>query len=1038
MENVCHGRHAPCSFLFALMLTLAGGMSVFAPTHEALASESSIATPDVAPDVPPIHDEKTGTLGGEAGTDGGSANYRIPIVVPPGRAGMQPSLSLNYSSRSGDGVAGMGWSISGLSSIHRCPQTPEQDGATRGVSYSANDRLCLDGQRLVSVEGGYGNAGTTYKTEIDSYARITQLGGSLTSNSTSFKVEQKDGRILAYGSASNSRVQPNGATAPLSWLVNDIRDRVGNFQTYTYIDKSNGYGEVLLDSVTYTGLNSTAGNRSVKFDYVNRVAAAPGVQGIASSALAGGLTMQTQALESIRTRIDGTIVRKYTPSYARSSYSGRLLMKSMTECAGESAPCHPATRFSYSDGGLNFQLKSLEGFGLASPVPPEGEANETYRVRVAGDYDGDGTRETVVSVSAGRSSGSYLTQFTADRRANISAAITSPFSGFGAATVSEADMDGSGRAALIGLPLLDSSNVSFALWDLANFPRGAPANSNPFGKVRTDIPLPGPAVGIRKQILAADVNGDGKTDILTIRAESCGSDGIGARNGVFLYRNNHAGQFVINPNVEVDFQEKSLLFCLPRIENDSGHGFAQADIDHIADFNGDGFPDFYLVYAGGGSELTGGIAGIAITNPGGSLATVNSCAQVGLLDNGTDLDDCSPRKNYFHQWMDVNADGLEDFVIARPSEGTWKLRVNLGNGGFGPQIDTGSSAGLQSDSTDAASGSPQYKFRYAGGFPSMDVDSDGRADLLIPSQAPGAQAFALKMCTIKRVLKIQTADGPKCPSATEQLNQPSSMYMAEGAVCAAYSCSPNPDNSSPMPVNGEPLGDAQGYPYQWPDQNGNPLPAFSAYSSDARHQGPGEDNSVYRLAQLKFVQKGAQQFAVAVTETSMVSELNDYDGSADDLFGDGLSDLITSIGCSNLVLSQKGTQTAAPWWHQKCSVVNNRNYGPVTLPDGTPTSSLATKVALYANINQGLAAPGGSEGAVSLPQSQRPAVPVATNSGSALNLGLQAPFLPGLMDSVINGVGDFAAWGYFPLSIRTTQGNVPFYELPSGNGSGYT
>ena len=74
-------------------------------------------------------------------SESGAATYSIPIAMPPGTAGMKPNLSLNYSSQSGNGLLGMGWSLGGLSAIHRCPKTVAQDGALGGVNFDANDWL---------------------------------------------------------------------------------------------------------------------------------------------------------------------------------------------------------------------------------------------------------------------------------------------------------------------------------------------------------------------------------------------------------------------------------------------------------------------------------------------------------------------------------------------------------------------------------------------------------------------------------------------------------------------------------------------------------------------------------------------------------------------------------------------------------------------------------------------------------------------------------------------------------------------------------
>ena len=284
----------------------------------------------------PTNDPTVGTMAGQADGRGGAAIYTVPIVIPPGRTGMQPAFSLNYNSRAGNGP--MGRTVGGLSSIHRCPQTPEQDGQTLGVSYSNNDRLCLDGQRLVPVSGSYGAKNTEYRTEVDSYTRIIQVGEDLQTGTggpgtgTCFRVEQRDGRILHYGavvtgtsslscatSTANSRVNPSRTPmATLSWLVEKIEDRVGNNQLYQY-SNSFGAGETLISTITYTGYSTTAGNRTVTFNYEAR-SGITGVTDITSSYLAGGLTVQTQAWQSLTTSVGGTTVRTYTPSHVASAY----------------------------------------------------------------------------------------------------------------------------------------------------------------------------------------------------------------------------------------------------------------------------------------------------------------------------------------------------------------------------------------------------------------------------------------------------------------------------------------------------------------------------------------------------------------------------------------------------------------------------------------------------------------------------------------------------------------------------------------------
>jgi hypothetical protein len=45
-------------------------------------------------------------------TSQGNATLSHPILIPPGRGGVQPDLTLHYDSSNGDGWLGLGWDLS--------------------------------------------------------------------------------------------------------------------------------------------------------------------------------------------------------------------------------------------------------------------------------------------------------------------------------------------------------------------------------------------------------------------------------------------------------------------------------------------------------------------------------------------------------------------------------------------------------------------------------------------------------------------------------------------------------------------------------------------------------------------------------------------------------------------------------------------------------------------------------------------------------------------------------------------------------------
>ncbi|MBI3343676.1 MAG: VCBS repeat-containing protein [Gammaproteobacteria bacterium] len=272
--------------------------------------------------------------------EAGAATYSVPIVVPPGTAGVEPKLSLGYNSHLGNSIAGMGWLLNGLSAIHRCPTTIAQDG----VSGDANARYCLDGQRLIAISGAYGANGTEYRTERESFTRVISYGDQGDAP-LYFKAWTKSGQILEYGVTDDARIERSVSTtvAAQIWALNKISDRLGNYFTATYTDDGLN-GQYYPTQITYTG-NATTGlapQQSVRFVYATRPDIVPMYDNGSRP------SQQTVRLTNIQTYAGATLVRDYRLAYDQGAATGRSRLTSLTGCAGDGV-CLPATRFGWLD-----------------------------------------------------------------------------------------------------------------------------------------------------------------------------------------------------------------------------------------------------------------------------------------------------------------------------------------------------------------------------------------------------------------------------------------------------------------------------------------------------------------------------------------------------------------------------------------------------------------------------------------------------------------------------------------------------------------
>jgi hypothetical protein len=383
----------------------------------------------------------SGSLAQLSVSSAGTATYSLPLVLPPGIAGVVPSLALVHDGRNVNGPVGHGWSLKGTSAITRCHGIPDIDGTMRSVANAGDDKLCLDGQRLIqtSADGavaafpqaadslGLASGMREYRTEKDTFARIRAYGaagGNPANGPAYFKVWTKNGQVFEYGNhqntSANAAIVPVGQAVVATWLVSRISDLRGNFIDFQYEQREVAWGstvptgllplpagrEITVQEVRYTGTAVQAPSNKVVFVYEERPAAAPAGQAHDRSEVfvLGARNVSVRRLAKVQTYINAAAtpvkVKTYKLSYDNGPRSNRSRLRQVSECAGPAEqPCLPATRFEYAPGAdvayqanAAFRSSPLAGLVMHSTPPPLSYGGATPPVKygvLTGDFNGD-------------------------------------------------------------------------------------------------------------------------------------------------------------------------------------------------------------------------------------------------------------------------------------------------------------------------------------------------------------------------------------------------------------------------------------------------------------------------------------------------------------------------------------------------------------------------------------------------------------------------------------------------------------------------
>ena len=569
----------------------------------------------------------------------GGASYTIPIAVPPGINGVVPKISLAYNSQGGNGVAGYGWNISGLSAIIRIPRTKFHDNAVGGVNLDTNDRFALDGQRLILKSGVYGANNSEYETENFSNLKIKAIGVSpLGANygPASFLVEYPDGSKAEYGSTNDSR-------SITTWSITYWENAQGVRISYNYLLANNNLS---IEYIKYGSMGVNTPINQIRFVYKTR-------QSSEKSYIGGLSTVMNTILSEIKTTGNALGFRNYVLDYDINSLAYERL-KSVTEKSGDESKSYNPTVFIYGETPLSLTKSTIDIYNTE-------EVSIAKTESLSGDFDGDGFMDYLLYPKDSKTKITIYSDLRNASTLNIGYPVNIGFfQDIFPSTWLMANGKISSRQGITAVHPVTSpqGNIAFKTYSfsapflyqpvtrIVNFPtytRSAGCKEFYSGNQVGCQEITEEQV-ISKKYLSGDFNGDGLTDVIAIDNSGysnlyCDSND---NNGCYTY----GGDQQYYPN-QVYFVDLNITLATNYLKN---IGTLQNKITYasdvrVIDFNGDGRSDFMI-------RENGSIFVYTMSQTYGLL----------LLTSKTDTDIFLNRQCLVG---DYNGDGKTDFITPK-------------------------------------------------------------------------------------------------------------------------------------------------------------------------------------------------------------------------------------------------------------------------------------------------------------------------------------------------------------------------------------
>lgn len=300
----------------------------------------------------------------------GQLQFTLPIALPPGVKSVAPQVNLVYTSGAGNGIAGYGWNLSGITSIARVGKNIDKDGKTEGINFF-NDYFSFNGQRLILKSGEYGKDGSEYVTEKFSNVKIKAKGNFLpvepfAKGPISWEVTFEDGSQAWYG-----------ITTMAEYGITKWKDAQGNYITYNYTPWTWEKGMSLISSIEWGG-NETLGTshfNKITFNYIERDLKEVSHEKYQNTFL------QDNILSSIQVDTNGKQFKKYIIDYT-SNETKYQFVKNITEYNSKNEPANPVT--------FEYNTESVQ-----NTIVRENSRFDDIYGGTSGDFDGDGKLDII-------------------------------------------------------------------------------------------------------------------------------------------------------------------------------------------------------------------------------------------------------------------------------------------------------------------------------------------------------------------------------------------------------------------------------------------------------------------------------------------------------------------------------------------------------------------------------------------------------------------------------------------------------------------